>query len=219
MYDATMTARRTTRGSILLLGLAACQPSAADDPSAQTQPLQAIDERLAAIETKLESIETKLDGNASQREARRDESRRGPTLDSEGGRRPPLPLPPGPSPFDAEGIRCEGFETPNIDCKIDRSVMTSLLDSPDLLARQARVVPSVRDGEPRGYKLYGLRPGSLPKLVGMKNGDTITSMAGKPLDSMDAAMDVYAGLREGKQLVIGLERGNSPIVLTLDIVD
>lgn len=212
MYDADMTARRSTWGCALLLGLAACQPSAADEQLAVTQRVQAAEERLAAMETELEAMQTKLDGNASELETLRAESVTRRKLGSE-AMRPPARI------DGAEGIECEGFETASIECKIDRAFMISLLDSPDLLITQARAVPAVQDGKTRGYKLFGIRPGSLPKLLGMMNGDMITSMGGKPLDSIDAAMEVYEGLRKGGPLVVDIERKGEAIVLTLEIVE
>lgn len=217
-----MTARPPTWACALLLNLAACQP--ADELQEVTERLQATDEQLAAIETKLAAIETKLDSTTSELEALRAQPRGPRTLTSEAGLRPdlvdPLAAPPVPSPIDgAENVECEGLETPNIECKVGRAFMTSLFDNPNSLVKQARIVPSVQDGKTRGYKLYGIRPTSLPKLVGMKNGDTITSLGGKPLDSLDSVMEAYAGLPASDQIVLGIERKAAAIVLTINIVE
>ena len=38
-----------------------------------------------------------------------------------------------------------------------------LRDNPSLFNRQARIMPSVRDGALHGLKFYAIRPGSLPR--------------------------------------------------------
>jgi hypothetical protein len=207
-----MTPRSPAWGYALLLGLAACQPSAADE-SVVTQRLQNSEDRLSAMELELEAMQLVLDAHASELAALKTESAARPKLDGNPGLVRRTAAIAG-----AESIACEGFETASIACKINPTLVTSLVDDPMLLATQARFVPSVRDGKTGGYKLYGIRPGSLPKLVGMMNGDTITSVGGKPLDSIDAALDVYAGLRKGEQLIVGIERRGQPIVLTIDVV-
>lgn len=236
-----MFALRTRLGSTLL-GLAACQPSGAapgDALSSVTERLQANETRLGAIEAKLDAIETKLDraagsldaiaAEAAGRKARSESldamrpTRRRPGLDD--GESPDLvdPFDTAPSSREIEGatgaIQCEGAETAKIECKIDRAFVDHVLADPSLLATQARIVPSIRDGESRGYKLYAIRRGSLPKLLGMKNGDMIIGVDGKPLGTLDEAMALFMGLRKTKRLVFDIERKGLSVVLDVEIIE
>ena len=80
--------------------------------------------------------------------------------------------------------RARGHEHGAIECEystIDRALIEEALNDTATLARQARVIPYVRDGVVEGYKLYGLRETSLPALVGFKNGDLVTEVNGQPL--------------------------------------
>jgi general secretion pathway protein C len=86
-----------------------------------------------------------------------------------------------------------------------------VLANPASLAKQARVMPSVKDGETRGFKFYGIRPGSLPKLLNIKNGDLVTSVNGTELKSMDGAMSLYTKLRRASNLSITVERKGETI--------
>ncbi|MEZ4450211.1 MAG: type II secretion system protein GspC [Nannocystaceae bacterium] len=106
-----------------------------------------------------------------------------------------------------DAIKCESENT----CTIDRAFVESVLSNPAALAKQARVVPSVVDGEPRGFKFYGIRSGSLPKLLGLKNGDMITAVNGNELKSMDDAMALYAKLRRASNVSITIERKGKQI--------
>jgi type II secretion system protein C len=114
----------------------------------------------------------------------------------------------------AEAISCDADFT---SCTVDKAFVEKLLANPAQLTRQARIVPAVRDGETKGYKFYGIRPGSLPKLLGMKNGDLLTSVNGHQLESLDQAMDLYTKLRRASHLSITLERQGEVIQKEIDI--
>ncbi|MCB9567194.1 MAG: hypothetical protein H6710_08305 [Myxococcales bacterium] len=112
-----------------------------------------------------------------------------------------------------DSIKCESENS----CTIDRAFVEQILSNPVALAKQARVVPSVVDGETRGFKFYGIRSGSLPKLLGLKNGDMITSVNGKDLKSMDDAMALYTKLRNAPNLSVTIDRKGSQITKDITI--
>jgi general secretion pathway protein C len=114
----------------------------------------------------------------------------------------------------AESISCDGeFNS----CTVERAFVEKLLSNPAQLAKQARIVPAVRDGETKGYKFYGIRPGSLPKLLGIKNGDLLTSVNGHQLESLDQAMDLYNKLRRASHLSVTIERKGQLVQKEIDI--
>ena len=102
-------------------------------------------------------------------------------------------------------------------CTLSRAFLEAFISNPSTLARQARVMPSVKDGHTRGFKFYGIRPASLPQLIGFKNGDLLTAVNGAPLTSMDAAMGLYSKLRVTTELRLDIERKGEPMVLVLTI--
>ncbi|MGB1700581.1 MAG: type II secretion system protein GspC [Nannocystaceae bacterium] len=115
----------------------------------------------------------------------------------------------------------EGAETAvNCDgdtCTVDRAFVDKILSNPSLLAKQARVVPSRRGNEVKGFKFYGIRPGSLPKLFGMSNGDMVTSINGSPLTSIDEAMGLYTKLRRASNLTVVIDRKGKSITKDISI--
>ena len=117
-------------------------------------------------------------------------------------------------PGAAEAIRCE-----HLSCQVERRFLDAVLANPAALTRQARVVPTVRDGESRGFKLYGIRPGTLPKLLGFKNGDLIRSVNGVPISSLDKVMELYSSLRGVDHLELEVERRDATATFTIDIVE
>lgn len=80
------------------------------------------------------------------------------------------------------GISCESEH----HCQIDTAVNEAAEPLPTESPLRARYVPSIRDGERLGTKIYGMRSGSPMKLLGFRNGDLIrsTRLTGTPqLDS------------------------------------
>lgn len=117
----------------------------------------------------------------------------------------------------------EGIETgvtcsDEFTCTIKKDFMESLLGDPSKLSRQARIVPRVQDGVTLGYKLYGIRSGSLPKALHFKNGDLISQINGHKLDSLDAAMTMYNKLRHATILEVAIERKGLPLKLKISIL-
>lgn len=90
--------------------------------------------------------------------------------------------------------------------EIDRSALNKVLANTTLLARSARIVPSVRNGKPSGFKLYAIRPGSVYSLLGMHNGDTINAINGHPITTPDKALEVYTKLRSASHVAISFTR-------------
>ena len=103
------------------------------------------------------------------------------------------------------------------NCTVSRAYVNKLLANPAALTKEARVVPAIRNGETKGFKFYGIRPGSLPKLLGVKNGDMVTAVNGIELKGLDQAMGMYTKLRNASHLSISIERKGKPVQKEIDI--
>jgi general secretion pathway protein C len=90
--------------------------------------------------------------------------------------------------------------------EVERSALNRVLANTTLLARSARIVPSVVNGQPNGFKLYAIRPGSVYSLLGMVNGDTINAINGHAMTTPDKALEVYTKLRNASHLTISYLR-------------
>jgi general secretion pathway protein C len=101
--------------------------------------------------------------------------------------------------------------------EVDRSLVNELLANPMSVARGARIVPSVKDGQPNGFKLYAIRPNSVYAKLGMRNGDTISSVNGFDLSSPDKALEVYTKVREASNLSVSVIRRGKPTTLNYNI--
>ena len=112
-----------------------------------------------------------------------------------------------------EAINCPDENT----CVVDRAFVEQLMANPAMLAKQARIVPSQRDGETQGFKFYGIRRGSLPKLLGLKNGDMLTEVNGEEIRSVDKAMALAMKLRRASNLSVTLVRKGKPVTKEIQI--
>jgi hypothetical protein len=217
------------RALALVLVLAACPGSGGDGNHAIEAMIEVKLEMRAAID-ELKQASIALDAARAEIDRARgdlDRSRRaldkafekesarasaGPRVDDFD-----VPVPPitALDPALAAGITCieEGL------CTIKRSVFDTLAADPSSLPKQARVVPATRDGATLGFKLYGVRPGSLPKLIGIKNGDLISAVNGKPLRTIDDVMTLATSLRKAKKLDLVGERKGEPLSITITITD
>jgi general secretion pathway protein C len=86
-----------------------------------------------------------------------------------------------------------------------------LADFPTAVVRSVRIIPAVRDGRPHGFKLFGIRPGSLCKAAGLHNGDSLLAVNGVPLSGPDRALEAYSKARVAKRVVLDLERRGQPV--------
>lgn len=119
------------------------------------------------------------------------------------------------------GTRCAPADTADSlgRCEIDRASLERMLDDPSSVAKQARIIPAMQDGISRGFKLYGIRPSSVPSLLGIQNGDIVLAFDGQPLANLEAAMTAFTRVRELETFTLTIERRGEAKQLTIAIVE
>jgi general secretion pathway protein C len=100
---------------------------------------------------------------------------------------------------------------------IDRALVEKILGDPSVMMRQARVVPSIKDGKANGFKMYAIRPSSVYAKIGLQNGDTIQAINGFEMTSMDKAMEIYTKLRSASNLSISVLRRGQQVQMDYSI--
>ena len=103
------------------------------------------------------------------------------------------------------------------DYQIDRAMLDEQLSDLSKLGSQARVVPNYRNGKYEGFKLVGVRPGSLYRSIGVRSGDVIKSVNGKPIDSPNKALDLFEQLKSSSSIQLEIERRGQPKQLNYSI--
>lgn len=112
-----------------------------------------------------------------------------------------------------EGISAK----PDGSVVVKRAAFDSAVTADGCLMRTMRVVPAFTDGKPRGFKLFGIRLGSMPEKLGFRNGDVVRSANGHTLDSPERALEAYSALRAAKAIEVELERNGAPLALTIHL--
>jgi len=90
-------------------------------------------------------------------------------------------------------------------------------DGDESLARQARIVPILRDGKQNGVKVYSVRHKSQLGKLGIKNGDTIKSIDGVAVDDSEKILDTYARLDRNHKVTFEIERDGKRLELSLPV--
>lgn len=101
--------------------------------------------------------------------------------------------------------------------EVDRSLVDKLLANPLAASKGARVTPSIKNGKPNGIKLYAIRPSSIYAKLGLANGDTIHSINGFELDSLDKGLEVYQKVKDANSLQVSATRRGKPVTLNYTI--
>ena len=112
------------------------------------------------------------------------------------------------------GVKPSDFQLNDAGTQVSVSPSLAALD-PSCLATSMRIVPAFRDGRAEGFKLFGIRPESLPALLGFRNGDLVLKVNGRALSSPESALEAYSALRSEKTFAVELERNGAPMTLRI----
>jgi general secretion pathway protein C len=122
---------------------------------------------------------------------------------------------PNEAALDADikkGVRCRDKK-----CEVDRSLLDKLLNYQPALSTSARFVPSFKDGKPRGFKVYAIRPGSIFASLGLQNADLILAINGLPMATPDQALAAYDKVKNASHLEFQVERRGESVTLDYQI--
>jgi S1-C subfamily serine protease len=124
----------------------------------------------------------------------------------------PPPAPPPPDPLLDTIVRDD-----DTHAHLPRATVEALLADPDKLMRDARIVPATYNGAPAGFRIFGVRPSSIAKRLGLQNGDTIYAINGLQLSSADLAIVAYPQLRHAVHLDVSIDRHGTPMTISIQI--
>ena len=89
---------------------------------------------------------------------------------------------------------------------IDRQMLDEQLTDLTQLGMQARVIPNYRGGKYEGFKLVGVKPGSLYRAIGIRSGDVIKAINGESINSPNKAMELFHQLKTSGEVSLEIER-------------
>ena len=89
---------------------------------------------------------------------------------------------------------------------IQRSRIDDAIQNVNQLMKHVRIRPHFTNGQPDGLKLTGVRPGSIFTDIGFRNGDIITGVNGKAIESVDDALKFYSSLKSENNVDLQIRR-------------
>ncbi len=130
-------------------------------------------------------------------------------------RRPPVRTAraQNPSAPDADTIRKVAEDRWVIDAREIEQAQENM----SRLLTQIRVVPNFTDGQPDGFKVFAIRPGSLFARIGLQNGDVIKRINGIEIQGPEEAFEAYQRLKDETVIQIDLVRRNQNKTFTYEI--
>ena len=93
--------------------------------------------------------------------------------------------------------------------RLDRKEVDSTLPEYMQLMREIRVRPHLEEGQPGGFLIYNIEPGSIFARMGLENGDVIMAVNGKPVTKTLQAVDFYDALKKGGTVNLEIKRGET----------
>ena len=101
--------------------------------------------------------------------------------------------------------------------EIDREMLNEQLNDLSNLSKGARVIPHYRDGRPQGFKIVGVRPGSLYSHIGVRSGDVLKGVNGEEITSPNKALELYEQLKNSGNVNVEVERRGRKVALEYTI--
>lgn len=101
--------------------------------------------------------------------------------------------------------------------QIDREMLNEQLEDLSKLSKGARVIPHYRDGRPQGFKIVGVRPGSLYSHIGVRSGDVLKGVNGEEITSPNKALELYEQLKNSENVNVEVERRGRKVALEYNI--
>ncbi|MBN2720917.1 MAG: hypothetical protein JXR72_07435 [Proteobacteria bacterium] len=129
--------------------------------------------------------------------------------------RPERARPSGPSPGEDASVTVR--KTGEDSYVMDRREVEGVLQDFNKLLTQIRVVPHFTEGNPDGFKIFNIRPGSFFSQLGMVNGDIIKRVNGLEISGPEQALQMFTQLRDESRVTVDLERFRKNLTLQYEI--
>lgn len=101
---------------------------------------------------------------------------------------------------------------------VDRELVDKYLADMDALSRMGRAIPHRGpDGQIDGYRLSGIRRGSVGEKLGIRNGDIVHAVNGQELTSVQSAMGAYGSLQNDSNFSFEVTRRGQKMSLKYEI--
>lgn len=103
------------------------------------------------------------------------------------------------------------------DFKIEDRVIQNALSDLGTILRDARVMPNLNQGRIDGFKIFAIKPDSLFRKIGLRDGDILQTVNGYEIDGPQKGMELFEQLKNSNDVRMTIKRDGSPIDLNYTI--
>ena len=96
---------------------------------------------------------------------------------------------------------------------VKRSQIDDAIKDINQLMKQVRIIPNFNQGKPDGLMISGIPQDSFFSQIGLRNGDILSGVDGKAIESVDDALKLYTGMKTASRLKVQLKRGGREEVI------
>lgn len=89
---------------------------------------------------------------------------------------------------------------------VPKELVTAIANDPSLLGQFARAEVVLRNGQPIGFRISGTTRGGIVRQLGLRDGDIVTNVAGRPMKSLDEVSRAASAVRGLAQVRVLIER-------------
>ncbi|MGH1343956.1 MAG: protein kinase domain-containing protein [Nannocystales bacterium] len=121
-----------------------------------------------------------------------------------------------PVEWDPNAVECDAGS-----CTVSRSIFFGINGQTPPVLKQIRIVPAMEDGLQIGFKLFGVRQDTAPRLVGLKNGDLLLSVNGLSLTASvdNLILALSDEVRQAKTLKLDFRRAGEAKTIEVALRD
>jgi general secretion pathway protein C len=127
---------------------------------------------------------------------------------------PPSPFPgpapePAPAPPALEALPPADADLSAISKRritLQRTQIESSMSNISQLMGEAKIEPNIINGNPDGLLINDVKPNSLFRRMGLRNGDVITGVDGKAIETVDDALKLYENLKTAEGASVEIKR-------------
>jgi general secretion pathway protein C len=89
---------------------------------------------------------------------------------------------------------------------LDRARLESAMENLGQFMDQATIRPYIEDGRPTGISITGIKPDAIFRRMRLRNGDIITGVNSRPIESVEDAIAVFESLTTSSEIQVDIKR-------------
>jgi type II secretion system protein C len=121
------------------------------------------------------------------------------------------------NPAPTAGMKSGAVKAEGGKITVSRQKVDSTLQDLNQVIQQARMVPNYDGGAVDGFKIFGIRGGSIFQELGLQNGDVINRINGTQIDSLEKALPMLQLLKTESSYTIDITRKGSKQTMDINI--